>query len=52
MRGINIVILIGFIAFAIAIVSLALEYLQLFEIEPSVLHLSEKNLANFLYYFL
>jgi len=36
MRGLTIAILIALIAFAIAIVSLALEYFQVFEIEYSI----------------
>ena len=40
MKGMNIVILIAFIAFAFAIISLTLEYFQILDTEISILNFS------------
>ena len=40
MKGINIVILIAFIAFAFAMISLTLEYFQILDTEISILNFS------------
>jgi hypothetical protein len=41
MKGVTIAILIAFIAFVIALISLTLEYFQILEIEISILNLSD-----------
>jgi len=41
MKGINIVILIAFIAFAFAMITLTLEYFQILETEISILNFSK-----------
>ena len=47
MRGINIVILIALIAFAIGIVSLAWEYFQTLSLEPSIQNFPEQIQSNY-----